>query len=288
MAVVLRPVQRSYWIWASGIFQGAPCTTHPQKKFKGALDLLLQKQRNEQAEAEQGDERDETEPLQASEPTTTTSPPPPKAASPPPLATPPAAPPPPKAASAATAAAPPPPAGGASSAQAGASTPSLAKESNFAFKFESNTLRALNTTDRNTKVPPLTPVMVVLQGHLREIVSAGATDIQFTGITPKTIVILSDTMKHIALSKLISEQKANSLYQHASWPVGTAPVSFTRKKTAALQVPADAIAIAAAAPQSVVWVWIVQVQGSKIVPAGIALCIKKQLNLKKGAEEPLP
>jgi len=55
-----------------------------------------------------------------------------------------------------------------------------------------------------------------------------------------------------------------------------------------MSVPADAAAMAAAAPESTQWVWVVQVSGSKIVPAGLCLCVKKQIVIKKDATETLP
>jgi hypothetical protein len=42
---------------------------------------------------------------------------------------------------------------------------------------------------------------------------------------------------------------------------------------------------AVAASTKVHWLWVVEVKGTKVIPCGVALCVRKQMNLKVGDSE---
>jgi len=270
----------------------------PAKKFKGALDLLLNKQRRDQAkEAESSTPQTAVTPKTAEtaviaatgnaakpppattpEPAVTTVNPPPQAAAAAELG-----------ASAGSAASSGTPAGAASgdTPAGGASFGgcALGRDANHCFSVVDNKLVVQNTTSKNVKLYPHTVAATISQGELREIAQATSADVVFS-VKPSQTVLLKNAsgIKAMQLSKVIIEHKVNSLYQHASWPAGTCPTNFTQKKTTALSVSAEMMALAAATRQQTQWLWIVEVKGSKIMPVGASLCLKKQTVLPAGKQ----
>ena len=139
------------------------------------------------------------------------------------------------------------------------------------------------------KVSPKSILMKLTDGTVQD-VQAGATTHLFSFSKGKELLVDSSTSQVTSLADMIKAHAVSSLFNHGPFSKGVAPPTFTAKKKMGF-IPKDAAVfekivkgVAASGKAQLMWVGIAK--DDKITPRALALVTTKQI-VSKGPDEPL-
>ena len=146
-------------------------------------------------------------------------------------------------------------------------------------------LRRFTKVGKNFKIPKHTCMYACRQGECVEPKASGGAGPAFSFSKPKDLVVDSKTQSVTTIGEMIKKYKAEKLFAHGPFTKGAAPTQLSVKKTMTFQAKAEGepslnkLLESLAKATKIKLLWLCGVKDSKIIPQGLAVVSMQQLTL---------